>query len=62
MPIVQIHMFEGRTTEQKRTLVHKVTNAVAESIDTPPEAVKVILSDMTREDYAEGGVLHSDKK
>lgn len=62
MPIVQIHMFEGRTAEQKRNLVKKVTEAVSETINTPPEAVHVILSDMSRTDYAEGGVLFCDRK
>ena len=62
MPIVQIHMFEGRTPEQKRALVRKVTDAISETINTPPEAVHIILTDMSRGDYADGGVLFSDKK
>lgn len=62
MPIVQIHMFEGRTAEQKRALVRKVTDAISETINTPPEAVHIILTDMSRGDYADGGVLFSDKK
>lgn len=62
MPIVQIHLFEGRSLEQKRDLVRKVTKAVCESINTPPEAVKIILSDMKRSDYAEGGALYSEKQ
>lgn len=61
MPIVQIHLIEGRTVEQKRTLVKKVTDAVCESVSVPPEAVKIILSDMARHDYAIGGVLKLDE-
>lgn len=61
MPIVHIHLFEGRTVEQKRALVDQVTRAVCETINTPPEAVKIILQDMKRHDYAEGGTLHQDK-
>jgi 4-oxalocrotonate tautomerase len=62
MPIVQIHMLEGRSTEQKRALAQKVTDAVCESVNCPPEAVKVIISNMAFDDYAEAGVLKSDKK
>lgn len=62
MPIVQIQMFEGRTAEQKRNLVKKVTEAISETIGTPPEAVHIVLTDMSRGEYAEGGVLYSDKK
>jgi 4-oxalocrotonate tautomerase len=62
MPIVQIHMIEGRSDEQKRALARKVTDAVCESVNCPAEAVKVIISNMARVDYAEAGVLHIDKK
>lgn len=60
MPIVQIHLIEGRTVEQKRALVQKVTDAVCEAVSVPPEAVKIILSDMAKHDYAVGGVLKLD--
>lgn len=62
MPIVQIHLFEGRTIDQKRALVDKVTKAVCESVNVTPEHVKIILSDMARHDYAIGGVLNADEK
>jgi 4-oxalocrotonate tautomerase len=62
MPIVQIHMIEGRSEEQKRALVRKVTDAICETANCPPEAVKVIISNMARMDYAEAGILHIDKK
>ena len=31
MPIMQVYMFEGRTLEQKRTLVANLTDAVVKS-------------------------------
>lgn len=62
MPIVQIHLIEGRSLEQKRALVKNVTDAIVESVNVPPDAVKIILSDMKREDYAIGGTLHLDDK
>ncbi|MDI6638919.1 MAG: 2-hydroxymuconate tautomerase, partial [Bacillota bacterium] len=39
MPIVQIELIEGRTVEQKRALVEKVTKAVVESVGCPESAV-----------------------
>jgi 4-oxalocrotonate tautomerase len=60
MPIVQIHLLEGRSIEQKRALARKVTDAVCETVNCPPEAVKIILSDMARHDYAEAGTLKAD--
>ena len=51
MPIVQIHLLKGRTVEQKRALVKRVTDAVSETVNAPPEAVEVIISEMERENY-----------
>lgn len=61
MPIIQIHLIEGRSIEQKRALVEKVTTAVCESVNVTPDHVKIILSDMAKHDYATAGVLKSDE-
>jgi 4-oxalocrotonate tautomerase len=55
MPTVQIEMYEGRTLDQKRMLVDKVTKAIVESINTAPENVKIIIRDMSKENYAVAG-------
>ncbi len=62
MPIVQIELLEGRTVEQKRVLVEKVTEAIMQSVNCPKEAVSIILRDMPRENYAKAGVLAIDRK
>ncbi|MGI6344502.1 MAG: 4-oxalocrotonate tautomerase [Bacillota bacterium] len=62
MPIVQIELLEGRTTEQKRALAEKVTQAIVESVNCPPSAVSIIIRDMPRTNYARAGVLASDSK
>jgi 4-oxalocrotonate tautomerase len=62
MPIIQVHLIEGRTVDQKRKLVAAMTDAVVKSLDVKPEDVKIILEDMARHDYAIGGVLVMDKK
>ncbi len=62
MPIVQIHLLEGRDTEKKRALVKNVTQAVCDTLGSKPEKVRVILSDMAHHDYAVGGVLHCDEQ
>ncbi|NPV53255.1 MAG: 4-oxalocrotonate tautomerase [Firmicutes bacterium] len=61
MPIVQIELFEGRTTDQKRRLVERVTNAIVESVNCPPEAVTIILREMKPENYASAGRLWTDR-
>ena len=61
MPIIEVHMLDGRTVEQKRELVGQVTEAVCRALGARPEQVRIILSEMPKEDYAIAGVLHCDK-
>ncbi|HKW75796.1 MAG TPA: 2-hydroxymuconate tautomerase [Terriglobales bacterium] len=62
MPHIQITMLKGRTIEQKRKLVERVTDAMAEEAKTPKEGIVVTIVEVEREDYARGGVLMADKK
>ena len=62
MPILQIHLMEGRDDEKKARLVRSVTDAVVDSLGVPPDAVRIILSDMAPNDYAVAGVLIKDQK
>ena len=62
MPIIQINLIEGRTTDQKRKLVASVTDAVVKSLDVGPDAVRIILQEMTKQNYAVAGTLILDNK
>ncbi|HBS59082.1 MAG TPA: 4-oxalocrotonate tautomerase [Firmicutes bacterium] len=61
MPIIQVEMLEGRTIEQKRQMVKKVTEAVVDSVHCPPEAVRVIIREMPKEHFAVAGKLIIDE-
>lgn len=61
MPILQIHLLDGRDKGKKKALVENVTKAVCESLDVKPEQVRIILSEMARENYAAAGHLFSEK-
>lgn len=60
MPMVQIDMLEGRTLEQKRELVKKLTEVLVETAKCPPEAVTIILREMPPTHLGKAGVLRSD--
>lgn len=62
MPIVQIHLLEGRDDNKKRALVKEVTKAIETTLGTPPEKIRIILSEMPYENYAVGGVLVKDNR
>lgn len=55
MPYVTIQMLEGRTEEQRKALIEKVTDAVAETIDVSPEKVVVFIEDIDKRNYGVGG-------
>ena len=55
MPVVNIQLLAGRTTEQKENLIKEVTDAVVRTTGAKKEAVTIIISDMKKEDYGHGG-------
>jgi 4-oxalocrotonate tautomerase len=62
MPTIQITMLKGRTIEQKRKIVERISDVMAEEAKTPREGVVVTIVEIDREDYARGGVLMADRK
>ncbi|PYX70944.1 MAG: 4-oxalocrotonate tautomerase [Acidobacteria bacterium] len=61
MPMVQITMLEGRSTEQKRKVAQRITDAIVEEAGARREAVVVAFHEVSKESYASGGVLMVDK-
>ncbi|MDO5096691.1 MAG: 4-oxalocrotonate tautomerase [Peptostreptococcaceae bacterium] len=57
MPVVQVEMMEGRTVEQKKAMVKKVTEALVETVGCSKDAVTVIIREMEKENYARAGEL-----
>lgn len=62
MPLIEIHMLEGRTDEQKKVLLTSVTRAVQESIGAPVESIRVWVQEFSPKEYMAAGVLAADKK
>ena len=61
MPLVEITMLAGRTTEQKRKLAQRITDAMVEESNARREAVVIAFHEVSKESYASGGVLMADK-
>lgn len=62
MPIVQVHLLEGRSLEQKKNLVKEMTSSICSSLGVRPEQVRIILSEMNPDEYSVGGELFSEKR
>lgn len=59
MPIVTIEMWEGRTVEEKKKLVEGIASAFGK-IGTPAEALRIIIKDNPKHNWAIGGKLASE--
>ena len=55
MPLVQITLARGRTSEQLAALGEKVTAAVADAVSAPPESVRVVVTECEPEHWFVGG-------
>lgn len=60
MPLVQIHMLEGRTEEQKRAVIEKVTTAMIEAVGAPKETVRVWIQEIPKTNFGIAGVTAKD--
>ncbi|KMJ59960.1 4-oxalocrotonate tautomerase [Bacillus sp. LL01] len=56
MPIAHIHLLEGRSVEQKQELIQNVTIAISQSLGASPEKVRVLLMEVSKENWGTGGV------
>jgi 4-oxalocrotonate tautomerase len=55
MPFAQVYMIEGRTEEQKRALIEKVTQALVEASARPRRIVRVWIHDVPKENWGIAG-------
>lgn len=55
MPIVHVHLLEGRSAECKAELIGALTDACCRTLGSKPEAVRVILEEMKPENFGKGG-------
>ena len=62
MPIVRVEMWSGRTLAQKQELARVITDAVVNIAHTTPEATIIVFEDISKENWAQSGVLASDSK
>ena len=61
MPYVTVQMLPGRSDEQKKALVEKVTDAVSETTGAPKEKVVIFIEELNKSHYAVAGKRLSDE-
>jgi 4-oxalocrotonate tautomerase len=55
MPVVQVHLLEGRTDEQKEAIINEITEAMHRAVGAPKETVRVIITEMPKQHFGIGG-------
>ncbi|MEY3579858.1 MAG: 4-oxalocrotonate tautomerase [Pseudomonadota bacterium] len=60
MPFAQIYLMEGRTEEQKRAVIEKVTAALVEAVGAPKENVRVWIQEVPKANWGIAGVSAKD--
>ncbi|MDX9716379.1 MAG: 2-hydroxymuconate tautomerase [Thauera sp.] len=61
MPFAQIYMLEGRSEEQKRAVIEKVTQALVDAVGAPVENVRVWIHDVPKTNWGIAGVSAKDR-
>lgn len=60
MPFVDIRLAGNATREQKAAVVADVTRSLVERLGKPASAVQIVISEVSTENYAAGGLLVAD--
>lgn len=60
MPLVTITMRTGRTDDEVRELVSRVTEAVVSTVNVTPDRVRVLVHELEASRIAVGGVTAAD--
>jgi 4-oxalocrotonate tautomerase len=62
MPVIQITMSEGRTLEQKRELVRVLTKETARILNSKEENMRILIYEVSKENWGDAGILGVDMK
>ena len=62
MPVIQITISQGRSVEQKRELVKVLTKETARIMKTQEEKIRILIYEVSKENWGNAGILGLDIK
>ena len=62
MPIIEMHLMQGRSVEQKRAVAEAVAEAVTRTLGVGPEQVRLLITEHSCEEFSVGGVTAGRKQ
>jgi len=51
MPNITIDLWEGRSKEEKRKLIQKISKDVSETLNIPIEHIRVIINEVSKDNW-----------
>ena len=61
MPLIRVEFLKGRTHEEKKKLVHALTDTFSQVMSSDPESIYVIIEEREWTDWALGGIPFSER-
>lgn len=62
MPILEMHLMQGRTSDQKRRVVAAITEAIVRELGVNVSSVRILITEHGGDDFAVGGVTMAERK
>lgn len=62
MPLIEVTLAQGRSPEQLRALMTKLTEAAQEAVDAPKESIRVVLREVPPTHWAAGDVTIAERR
>lgn len=62
MPLVEVTLVEGRTPQQLRALISRLTDAAQEALTVRRESIRVVLREVPATHWAAGDVTIQERR
>lgn len=62
MPIIEMHLMEGRTSKQKEKMAESVTEAIVSSLGVTAQSVRILITEHKDEEFYVGGKTISQRQ
>ena len=62
MPVIQITISQGRSVEQIRELIEVLTKETARIMKTQEEKVRILIYEVSKENWGNAGIIGLDMK
>ncbi|MGO4528957.1 2-hydroxymuconate tautomerase [Paenibacillus sp. 2TAF8] len=60
MPFITVKMLEGKTKEQKRQLIERMTEVACDTLGVEASKVFIFIEDLEQDNYGKNGKMFSD--